>query len=83
MNYVFNLLLLFFVQLMTTGIDTSDRTLYLSNLPFKGTSVDFQEYQQIVKDSFKSNDVEEVKVKDKRGSDGSNYIFALVTFKTS
>ena len=66
---------------MNSSLDTSNRVVYLGGLPFKGETVDYQQYQQIVRNSFNSDDVEDVKVKDKKSPEG-NYIYAFVTFKT-
>lgn len=67
------------------NLGTPNRTIYLGGLPFEGSPVDFKETHKIVKDSFKNKnieDVEDVKVKDKKSNDGTNYFYAFVTFKT-
>lgn len=67
-------------------IGTSNRTVYLGGLPFEGSPVDFKETHKIVKDALKNkniDDVEDVKVKDKKSTDGTNYFYAFVTFKTT
>ena len=62
--------------------DTSNRTVFLGDLPFQGAVDDFQEIKKTVREAFNAQDVEDVKIKDRKVNEGVSFIFAFVSFKT-
>lgn len=61
------------------------KTIYLRDMELKGSPVDFKQAHKILRDSFKARgveDVEDIKIKDRRSPDGNVTFYAYVFFKT-